>query len=148
MQSSHTLDRTEISFDDDHAVANAGLLLTATLAERLGLGALVEEIVDLGDRPAAAWPGRKVMTLVQSMVAGGDSIDDADVLRSGATEQVLAHRVMAPSTLGTFLRSFTFGHVRQLDKVAGIVLARAWAAGTGPGEGPMTVDLDSTVCEV
>jgi Transposase DDE domain group 1 len=148
MQSSHALDRTEITFDDDHAVANAGLLLTATLAERLGLEALVDEILDLGDRPGAARPGRKVMTLLQSMVAGGDCIDDADVLRSGATEQVLAHRVMAPSTLGTFLRSFTFGHVRQLDRVAEVVLGRAWAAGAGPGAEPMTIDLDSTICEV
>jgi len=82
------------------------------------------------------------------MVAGGDSIDDADVLRSGATGQVLSHRVMAPSTLGTFLRSFTFGHVRQLDKVAEVALGRAWAAGAGPGDEPMTMDLDSTVCEV
>ena len=107
MPSLHALDRTEITFDDDHAVANAGLLLTTTLAGRLGLEALVNAMVDLGDRPAAVRPGRKVMTLVQSMVAGGDCIDDADVLRSGATEQVLTHRVMAPSTLGTFLRSLT-----------------------------------------
>jgi len=148
MRSSHALDRTEITFDDDHAVANAGLVLTATLAERLGIEAAVNETVDLGGRPGAALPGRKVMTLVHSMVAGGDCIDDADVLRSGATQGVLAHRVMAPSTLGTFLRAFTFGHVRQLDKVAGIVLARAWAAGAGPGGGPTTIDLDSTVCEV
>jgi Transposase DDE domain group 1 len=56
--------------------------------------------------------------------------------------------VMAPSTLGTFLRSFTFGHVRQLDRVAEAVMGRAWAAGTGPGDGPMMIDLDSTVCEV
>ncbi|MGH2580823.1 MAG: IS1380 family transposase [Actinomycetota bacterium] len=142
------MDRTGITFDDDHAVANAGLLMTATLAERLGLEALVDEMVDLGDRPAAARPGRKVMTLVASIVAGGDTIDDADVLRSGASEQVLSHQVMAPSTLGTFLRSFTFGHVRQLDRVAEVALARAWAAGAGPGDGPMTMDLDSTVCEV
>ncbi len=119
MQSSHALDRVEITFDDDHAVANAGLLLTATLAARLGLEALVDDMVDLGGRPGASRPGRKVMTLLQSMVSGADSIDHADVLRSGATEQVLPHRVMAPSTLGTFLRSFTFGHVRQLDRVAG-----------------------------
>ncbi|MDP9341379.1 MAG: IS1380 family transposase [Actinomycetota bacterium] len=142
------MDRIEITFDDDHAVANAGLVLTATLGARLGLEALVDETVDLGQRPGAARPGRKVMTLVQSMVAGGDSIDDADVLRSGATEQVLAHRVMAPSTLGTFLRSFTFGHVRQLDKVAEAALHRAWAAGAGPEDQPMTIDVDSTVCEV
>jgi len=148
MRSSHTLDRTQITFDDDHAVANAGLVMTATLANRLGIEAAVEESVDLGDRPGAARPGRKVMTLVQSMVAGGDSIDDADVLRAGASEEVLPHRVMAPSTLGTFLRSFTFGHVRQLDRMAEAVLARAWSAGAGPGDGPMTIDLDSTVCEV
>jgi len=148
MQSSHALDRTEITFDDDHAVANAGLLLTATLATRLGLESLVDDMVDLGERAGAARPGRKVMTLLQSMVAGGDCIDDADVLRSGATGQVLPHRVMAPSTLGTFLRSFTFGHVRQLDRVAEAALTRAWAAGASPGDAPVTVDLDSTVCEV
>jgi hypothetical protein len=148
MRSSHALDRTEITFDDSHAVANAGLVMTATLAERLGIERVVDETVHLGDRPAAARPGRKVMTLVHSMVAGGDCIEDADVLRSGATEAVLSHRVMAPSTLGTFLRSFTFGHVRQLDKMTGAVLARAWAAGAGPGDAPMTIDLDSTVCEV
>lgn len=148
MRSSHALDRMEITFDDDHAVANAGLLMTATLAGRLGLEALVDEMVDLGDRPGAASPGRKVMTLVQSMVAGGDCIEDADVLRTGATEKVLPHRVMAPSTLGTFLRAFTFGHVRQMDKVAETVLARAWAAGQGPGGAPMTIDLDSTTVEV
>jgi hypothetical protein len=148
MPSLHALDRTEITFDDSHAVANAGLLMTATLAERLGIEQVVDETVDLGDRPAAARPGRKVMTLCASIVAGGDSIEDADVLRSGASEGVLAHRVMAPSTLGTFLRSFTFGHVRQLDKVAATVLRRAWAAGAGPGDEPMTMDLDSTVCEV
>src|SRR2546430_14478455 len=133
MQSSHALHRTEITFDDTRAVANAGLLLPATLAGRLGLEALVDHTVDLGGRPGAARPGRKVMTLLQSMVAGGDSIDDADVLRSGASTQVLPHRVMAPSTLGTFLRSFTFGHVRQLDRAAGAVLG----GGPGPpGRGP------------
>src|SRR6266542_381074 len=103
-------------------VANAGVVLTATLAERLGLEQLVDATVDLGDRTGAARPGRKVMTLVQSMVLGGDCIDDAEVLRSGDTEAVLPHRAMAPSTLGTFLRSFTFGHSRQLDKVVATAL--------------------------
>jgi Transposase DDE domain group 1 len=148
MRSSHELDRIEITFDDPRAVANAGLVMTATLADRLGIEAAVDATVDLGDRPGAARPGRKVMTLVASMVAGGDSIDDADVLRAGASQGLLPHRVMAPSTLGTFLRSFTFGHVRQLDRVAEAVLARAWSAGAGPGEKAMTIDLDSTVCEV
>jgi Transposase DDE domain group 1 len=82
------------------------------------------------------------------VVAGADCIDDADLLRSGATAAVLGHRVMAPSTRGTFLRAFTFGHVRQLDRVAEAVLTRAWALGAGPGRAPMTIALDSTVCEV
>jgi DDE family transposase len=82
------------------------------------------------------------------MLAGADCLDDADVLRCGATSQVLGHRVMAPSTLGTFLRAFTFGHVRQLDRLTEQLLTRAWAAGAGPDDGPMTIDLDSTVCEV
>ena len=79
---------------------------------------------------------------------GGDCIDDADLLRCGATSRVLGHRVMAPSTLGTFLRAFTFGHVRQLDRLTEQLLTRAWATGAGPGDGPMTMDLDSTVCQV
>jgi hypothetical protein len=89
-----------------------------------------------------------VLTLVHALVAGGDCIDDADVLRTGATAAVLGHRVMAPSTLGTFLRSFTFGHIRQLDRAAEQILGRAWAAGAGPGGGPLTIDVDSTICEV
>jgi Transposase DDE domain group 1 len=76
------------------------------------------------------------------------AIANAGLLRCGATSRVLGHRVMAPSTLGTFLRAFTFGHVRQLDRLTETVLARAWTAGAGPGDGPMTIDLDSTVCEV
>jgi hypothetical protein len=148
MRSSHELDRVAVIFDDDHAVASAGLLLPATLAAHLGIEALTDQMIDLGDRPGAAWPGAKVMTLVHSIVAGGDSIDDANVLRAGSTAAVFGHRVMAPSTLGTFLRSFTFGHARQLDRLSEAVLAAAWAAGAGPGDGPMTIDLDSTITEV
>ncbi|MGH2722137.1 MAG: IS1380 family transposase [Actinomycetota bacterium] len=148
MRSSHELDRVRVLFDDDHVVASAGLLLPATLATHLGIEALADEMIDLGARPAAARPGRKVMTLVHSIVAGGECIDDADVLRCGSTAEVLGHRVMAPSTLGTFLRSFTFGHIRQLDRLSEAVLARAWAAGAGPGDDPMTIDLDSTITEV
>jgi hypothetical protein len=70
------------------------------------------------------------------------------VLRSGDTERVLPHQVMAPSTLGTFLRSFTFGHVRQLEAVVGEVLHRAWRLGAGPGSGRLVIDIDSTICEV
>src|SRR5512133_3615742 len=148
MPSSHTPRALVVAFDDDHAVANAGLALTATLAERLGVEAVVDELVDLGDRPGHHRPGRKVLTLLHAMVAGGDVIDDADVLRTARTQEVLGHRVMAPSTLGTFLRSFTFGHIRQLDRVAETLLGRAWAVGAGPGTQELTMDLDSTVCEV
>jgi hypothetical protein len=79
-----------------HAVANAGLALTATLTERLGVETVVDELVDLGDRPGAHRPGGKVLTLLHAMVAGGDAIDDANLLRTGRTQEVLGHRVMAP----------------------------------------------------
>ena len=88
-----------------------------------------------------------MLTLVASALAGGDSIDDADVLRTGRTASALGCVVKAPSTLGTFLRSFRWGHVRQLDRVSRELLARAWAAGARPGDGPLTIDLDSTICE-
>ena len=88
-----------------------------------------------------------MMTLVASALAGGDCIDDADVLRTGGTAGALGCVVKAPSTLGTFLRSFRWGHVRQLDRVSRELLARAWSAGAGPGDAPFTIDLDSTICE-
>ena len=143
MPSSHSPSRLSVMFDDDHAVADAGLALVAVLTEFLGLEELCEELVDI--RP---FPGRRVATIVHAMVAGADCIDDADVLRSGSTGAVLGHRVMAPSTLGTFLRRFSFGHVRQLDKVSEAMMTRAWAVGAGPGDEPMTIDMDSTICPV
>ena len=82
-----------------------------------------------------------------SALAGGDCIDDADALRAGGTACVLGSAVKAPSTLGTFLRSFRWGQVRQLDRVSRELLARAWQAGAGPGDAPFTIDLDSTICE-
>jgi Transposase DDE domain group 1 len=142
------LDRLVLAFDDERAVANAGLVLASTLAGRLGIEQLVDDTLDLGQRAGAARPGRKLLTLVYSALVGGDSIDDSDVLRCGETERVLGQRVMAPSTLGTFLRSFTFGHVRQLDRAFEAIVARAWAAGAGPGLEPLTIDLDSTIVEV
>jgi Transposase DDE domain group 1 len=141
-------DRVQIAFDDERLVADAGVVLPATLAARLGIEALVDEAVDLGDRPGAANAGAKVMTLVVAMALGADSIDDCDILRSGRTAAVLGHRVAAPSTIGTFLRSFTFGHVRQLDRVLGQALGRAWRAGAGPGAERLVVDVDSFIGEV
>ena len=147
MLPSERLDRIHVAFDDHRLVANAGLLLPVTLAHHLGLGELMDRHVHLGDAPGRANAGDKVLTLVASALAGGDCIDDADALRAGGTEQVLGCTVKAPSTLGTFLRSFRWGHARQLDRVSREVLARAWAAGAGPGDDPLTIDLDSTVCE-
>ena len=140
-------DRIQIAYDDHRLVNNAGLLFPATLALHLGLCQLVQEHLDLGDAPGRANTGDKMLTLVASALAGGDCIDDADALRAGRISSVLGCMVKAPSTLGTFLRSFQWGHVRQLDRVSRELLVRAWAAGAGPGDGPLTIDLDSTVCE-
>src|SRR4051795_7317778 len=141
-------DRFVVAFDDERTVANAGVMLPALLASRLGIEALVEDRVDLGGKPGAANPGRKVMTMLSAMALGADCVEDCDVLRSGQTMAVLGHRVAAPSTLGTFLRAFTFGHVRQLDRVLAESLARAWAVGAGPGDQRLIVDIDSFVGEV
>ena len=145
---SQLIDRFEATFDDETLVADAGLVVPATLMVRLGLEALINQTVRLVDRVGGARPGRKVLTLVAAILAGGTHIDHADRLRAGATQKVLPFRVMAPSTLGTFLRSFTFGHVRQLDAVIAETIGRAWTLGAGPGAEAMTIDLDSTICEV
>ena len=129
-------------------MADAGLILVATLVSRLGLEALVDTTVRFTDRAGGFRPGRKVLTLVHAMVAGASHIDHAERVRAGATGGVLGHRVMAPSTLGSFLRAFSFGHVRQLDAVIAESLRRAWALGTGPGTSRLVVDIDSTICEV
>ena len=91
---SRGIDRIEVTFDEPNLVANAGLLLVATLVSRLGLERLINSTVNLSGRVGGALPGRKVLTLVHAMAAGGSHIDHADVLRSGATESVLGHRVM------------------------------------------------------
>ena len=124
-------DRIQISFDDHRLVANAGLILPVTLAQHLGLRELVQQRLDLGNAPGRANTGDKMMTLVASALAGGDCIDDADVLRTGGTACTLGGTVKAPSTLRTFLRSFRWGHVRQLNRVSRELLSRAWAAGAG-----------------
>ena len=141
------IDGMEAVFDDGSLVADAGLLLAGTVMSRLGLEALIDDTVRLGGS-AGAGAGRKVLTLASSMLVGGRCIDDTDRLRSGASGAVLPFEVVAPSTAGTFLRSFTFGHVRQLDKAAEHALARAWSVGAAPAVAEMTLDWDSTVCEV
>src|SRR3954463_15055393 len=143
------LDGVQVNFDDERVVSDAGVMLVATLAQRLGIEALAGDLVRLRrDRPGAANAGRKVMAVLFAMVLGADSIDDCGVLRAGRTGRLLGGWIPAPSTLGTFLRAFTFGHVRQLDALLGRSLERAWQAGAGPGEDRLIVDVDSFVGEV
>jgi hypothetical protein len=143
------LDGTRVCFDDERAVCDAGAMLVATLAQRLGVETLAQDGVRLRrDRAGAANAGRKVMALVYAMVLGADSIEDCDILRAGRTGRLLGGWIAAPSTLGTFLRAFTFGHVRQLDWLLGRSVERAWQAGAGPGDGRLVVDVDSFVGEV
>ena len=101
-----------VSFDDHRPLANARLILLATLARRLGLPHLARKHLDLGDARGQANTGDTLMTQVASALAGGDCIDDADVLRTGGTACALGCPVMTPSTQSPFLRSFQRGHVR------------------------------------
>jgi hypothetical protein len=143
------LDGLRVCFDDERVVCDAGVMLVATVAQRLGIEALAGRLVRLRrDRPGAANAGRKVMAVLYAMVLGADSIDDTGVLRAGRTRRLLGGWLPAPSTLGTFLRAFTFGHVRQLDALLGQALERAWKAGAGPGDGRLVIDVDSFVGEV
>ena len=145
---SRAIHRIEVTFDDETLVADAGLIVPATLMVRLGLEQLINRTVRLVGQIGGALPGRKVLTLVAAILVGGSHIDHAERLRAGATQAVLPFRVMAPSTLGTFLRAFSFGDIRQLDRVIAETIRRAWALGAGPGSKAMTIDLDSTICEV
>ncbi len=146
--SSRVPDGIGVIFDEGSLVADAGLIVPATLCVRLGLERLIDHAVQLVGRVGGAHAGRKILTLVFAILAGGSHIDHAERLRSGATARLLPFKVMAPSTLGIFLRLFTFGHVRQLDKVVDESIARAWRLGAGPGGRAMTIDLDSTIVEV
>jgi hypothetical protein len=109
-------------------VANAGLVVPATLMVHLGLEALIDTWV----RTGSARAGRKVLTVVAALIAGATHIDHVNMLRAGATGRVLPFKPMAASTVGAFLRSFTFGHIRQLDAVLSRTLGRAWATGAAP----------------
>jgi hypothetical protein len=142
-------DAVEVVFDDERVVSDAGIALVATLAQRLGIERLADRLVRLRrDRPGAANVGRKVMALIYAMLLGADCIDDCELLRAGRTRRLLGGWLPAPSTLGTFLRAFTFGHVRQLDRLLAETITRAWRAGAGPGEGRLVVDVDSFIGEV
>jgi len=146
--SSHNLDRLRIDFDAPGLVANAGLVLPATLAQHLGLPALLRQHVRLGKVAGAANPDRKALTVIASLLGGGEWVDDVNALRVGGLgAEVLGVAPAAASTVGTFLRAFTAGHVRQLDAVQEDLHQRAWESGARPQEPTLKLDLDSTVIE-
>lgn len=148
MRSSHNLAGMQTTFDEDNLVANAGLQAPAALAQKLGLAESIDERVKLPQGAVGrANCGTKALTVIGAMLAGGDSIDDVDVLRAGAGPEVF-DRIRAPSTIGTWLRSFNWASVRQLDAVSRTALGRAWQAGLGPDlDADLTIDLDSTICQ-
>ena len=113
MQLSHTVSARSVAFDDPNLVSSAGLVPVLALARRCGLHETAGAALTVPNPNAAI----KVAAVVAGMVAGADSIEDLDRLRHGGMSRLFTG-IRAPSTLGTFLRSFTFGHVRQLDKVA------------------------------
>lgn len=146
MKASHNLARVSVSFDEDNLLPHCGLAVAGVLAQKLGVGELVDEHVTLAGEGSANG-GAKALTVIGSALAGGDCIDDVDVLRAGATPQ-LFDGVRAPSTVGTWLRLFIWAAVRQLDRVTRELLRRAWQAGLGPDlDADLTIDIDSTVVE-
>ena len=125
MQVSHRFGVGSAVFDDDNLVSCAGLVPVMTLAEQTGLGELLAEKVHIATtriKSGAANPAPKLATVIAGMCAGADSIDDLDLVRSGGMKTVF-DGVYAPSTIGTLLREFTFGHARQLESVLGAHLA-------------------------
>jgi len=148
VQLSHTVRAGSAVFDDPNLVSAAGLVPVLRLADRAGLAALADHHLSVAtDKGANA--GLKVASLVAGMVAGADSIDDMAVLRHGGMGRIFT-RAYAPSTLGSFLRSFTFGHVRQLDAVASRFLTglAGMAPPAGASDELVLVDVDDTIVEV
>jgi hypothetical protein len=142
---SHARRAIHVRFDDPNLVSCAGLVPVLALAQRCRLDGLLTERLTIRAKGAAN-AAAKVLALVAGMVAGADSIDDMDLLRHGGMGRLFTG-IRAPSTLGTFLRCFTFGHVRQLDAVAAGLLARlAAAAPVLPDADQLVfVDIDDTV---
>ncbi len=149
MQLSHTLRIGSAVFDDPNLVSAAGLVPVLKLADRAGLRGLADVHLSVPtDKGANA--GLKVASLVAGMVAGADSIDDMAMLRHGGMGRVF-ERAYAPSTLGSFLRAFTFGHVRQLDAVASRFLTGLAGCTPVVASAPaelVLVDVDDTIVEV
>src|SRR5919201_6853230 len=118
MQSCHAAAAVDVAFDDPNLIADAGLVPVVALAEQIGLPELVAEhvVISGAANSAGANSAAKVMSLLAGMVAGADSIEDVDRLRH-AGNQVVFSWIRAPSTLGSFLRAFTHGHVQQMNTV-------------------------------
>ena len=148
MQLSHTRRVVSAVFDEPNLVSAAGLVPVMKLATDVGLRSLSDEFLTV-PTDKGAHPGLKVSSLVAGMLAGADSIDDMAILRHGGMRNIFA-AAYAPSTLGSFLRTFTFGHVRQLDAVACRVLAGLHAATPALDgiDGAVLVDIDDTIIEV
>src|SRR5690606_34275452 len=146
VKASHNLARVSATFDDNGLVSHGGLVVAAALTQKLGVAELVDGHVT-ATKAGAVNASAKALTVIGSALAGGDCIDDVAALAAGATRR-LFDGVRAPSTVGTWLRSFIWAQVRQLDAVTRILLARAWAAGLGPDlDADLTIDIDSTVVE-
>lgn len=147
MRASHDLGGVSVSFDEANLLPCAGLLPAAVLAQRIDVAGLVDERLTVARHGANS--GTKAMTVIGSMLAGGDSIDDTALLRAGALPD-LFDLSRAPSTIGSWLRDFRWHNVRQLDAVSRELLVRLWAAGAGPADlsAPMTIDVDSTIVPV
>jgi hypothetical protein len=147
MRASHNLSTVSVSCDEPNLVSGAGLLPAAVLAQKIGLAELIEQRVRLAAHGANG--GTKALTVVGSMLLGGDSVADTALLQAGATGE-LFDQLRAPSTIGSWLRAFKWSNVREFDAVTRELLARLWAAGAGPVDpaGPLTFDLDSTICPV
>jgi Transposase DDE domain group 1 len=147
MQSSHAARAVDVAFDDPNLITDAGLVPVLALAEQIGLPTLVADrlVIEGAPNSAGANPAAKVMSLLAGMVAGADSIEDVDRLRHTAN-RLMFEEVRAPSTLGSFLRAFTHGHVQQLNAIARQTLV--CLAGRVPllpgAEQVVFLDLDST----
>lgn len=147
MRASHDLNRVSVEFTETNLTPNAGLLPAAMLAQRIDLPGLFDDRLHLARHGASS--GSKALTVIGSMLAGGDSIDDVTVLRAGAAGS-LFDATRAPSTVGSWLRSHTWSNVRQHDAISRELLARLWTAGAGPADlgARLTFDLDSSIVGV
>jgi len=127
------LNRVWVSFTEQNLIPNAGLLPAAALAQRIGLAEVVDQRLRLAEHSANS--GSKALTVLGSMLAGGDSIDDTAILRAGAAGE-LFNATRAPSTVGSWLRAFKWSNVRELDAVSRELLARLWRPGPDPATCP------------